>query len=457
MGVLISSKPRLAAWIAGLAIAAGLAVPASAGELRLQIEGEVGVRNDGNYLQQQQQPGEEPEDRSIARGGVGFHLSYTLPRTELAFIYSPSYEQDLDNSELSGTTHRLDLGLQSELTRRLRMRIRERLLKSPNLDLYVPLTQTEPLAVTRRGDQLSHNLDVSFEHDLTRRVVASVEAEHSLRTFENSDLYDTETLTGRLATRYEFAEDHAIGVEAGMGRFDYGDRGDADVQDAALTYTQSWGRDIRLDLEAGVFSVDSTLLRRAVLVPDDPTGPPQGEIVEEKESHTGWRGAFGFSQQRRLFSWGAGYRHGVSAGFGLGRPTEADSVFANISTEVGRRLTLGLDGNASRHRDLAERDLTTTTDTSRDDTLDEFAAGTVRFGWAFFPGLRLTGGYSRIWQDSNVEPFADLSYDRYFLGLAFRIWSTGDKPRDPDLPPDTPDAQGEPTDEARQPQPPVAH
>lgn len=456
MGVLTSSKSGLA-WIALAATTAGLAIPAPsplrAGELRLQIDGEAGVRNDGNYLQQQQQPGEPPADQPVARGGVSLHLSYTLPRTDLALIYSPSYEQSLDDSELSGTTHRLDLGLQSELTRRLRMRIREHLLKSPNLDLYVPPTQPEPVAVTRRGDQLSHDLDVSFEHDLTRHVLASVEAEHSLHDFENPGLQDTETLAGRLGARYAFAEDHTIGAEAGTGRFDYGDRGDANVQDAVLTYAQAWGRDSRLDLEAGVFAVDSTQRRRAVLVPDDPS---QGQIIEERESHTGWSGAFGFSQQRRLFSWGAGYRHGVSPGFGLGRPTAADSAFANVSTEVGRRLTLGLDGNASRHQDLAdpaESDVVRPADASRDDTLDEFAAGTFRFGWAFFPGLRLTGGYSRIWQDSHVPQFADLSYGRYFLSLAFRIWSTGDKPRDPDLP----DLHGEPTDEARQPQPPVAH
>jgi hypothetical protein len=52
--------------------------------------------------------------------------------------------------------------------------------------------------------------------------------------------------------------------------------------------------------------------------------------------------------------------------------------------------------------------------------------------WAVLPSLRLAGSYSRIWQSSRLEPFEDLSYDRYFLGLTFRIFSTGETPRQPE-------------------------
>jgi hypothetical protein len=41
-----------------------------------------------------------------------------------------------------------------------------------------------------------------------------------------------------------------------------------------------------------------------------------------------------------------------------------------------------------------------------------------------------------------VQLFDDLSYDRYFLGLAFRIYRTGDKPRAPE----ELERGGEPTD-----------
>jgi hypothetical protein len=207
-----------------------------------------------------------------------------------------------------------------------------------------------------------------------------------------------------------------------------------------------------MSIEAGVFSVESTLLRRGVIaVPDaadempadEAPGPPVVEEVLVKESDEGWRGAFSLSHQGRRSGWSLGYRHDVSAGFGLGEPTEADSAFAGVSFTPNRRLTLGLDGNAARHQALGddERDtILVPAAGRRADSLNEFAAGTFRLSWAFFQNLRLTGGYSRIWQSSEVEPFEDLSYDRFFLGLAFRIWSSGETPREPDL-------QGEPTDE----------
>lgn len=46
--------------------------------------------------------------------------------------------------------------------------------------------------------------------------------------------------------------------------------------------------------------------------------------------------------------------------------------------------------------------------------------------------LRVSGGYSRVWQRSRVEPFPDLSYGRYFLNLAFRIYSRGETPQEPE-------------------------
>jgi hypothetical protein len=82
-----------------------------------------------------------------------------------------------------------------------------------------------------------------------------------------------------------------------------------------------------------------------------------------------------------------------------------------------------VDGNGARQRDL---------DAAVSEPLTEFAAGTLRLSWGFTPDLRLTGGYSRVWQRSRVQLFDDLSYDRYFIGLAFRIYRTGENPRAPE-------------------------
>ncbi|HEY3492519.1 MAG TPA: hypothetical protein VGK43_06180, partial [Solirubrobacterales bacterium] len=139
--------------------------------------------------------------------------------------------------------------------------------------------------------------------------------------------------------------------------------------------------------------------------------------------------------------WSLGYRHDVSAGVGLGRATEVDNAFAGVSANLGRRLFLGLDANLSRHRGLADDAGVVLPE----DDLVESAAGTARFSWGFSSIARLNGGWSRIWQESRVQPFEDLSYSRYFLGLALQIYHTGEEPRDParqeEMEDDEPDAR----------------
>ena len=66
--------------------------------------------------------------------------------------------------------------------------------------------------------------------------------------------------------------------------------------------------------------------------------------------------------------------------------------------------------------------------------LTEFAAGTARAWLEPGPGApRLEGGYSR---DLAARPAwsrsPDLSYGRYFLNLAFRIYSRGETPQEPE-------------------------
>jgi hypothetical protein len=436
------SKSR-AGWAPlSLALAASLlAALADAGDLRVLLDAEAGVRGDGNYAQTARvdQPGLD-ENEDLARAGFNLRLSYALPRLNLALGYSPSYEWILGNPGSTGTagtrgiTHRLDLGLVGNLTRRLGLNVRERLLSSPSLDLYAPATQVETIAVARRGDQLTHSLDVALSQELTRRTSLLLGATHTLRTFESEDLSDTETLSARLGAGINLTEDRRVAALAALGYYDFGEdsrtlpgtRGrnrQTDVRTLGVAYSQPLWRDGRVRVEAGLFSVSAT---RIALVP----GPPPVEM-EVDEDNTGWRGALELSRQRELFGWNVGYRHDVSAGVGLGRATEVDDAFAGVSARVGRKLVLGLDGNASRHQGLAEGGndpLPTEADRNR---LLETVAGTARLSWSFSTVARLHGGYSRIWQESRVEPFEDLSYSRYFLGLAVQLYRSGEEPVDP--------------------------
>ena len=428
-----------------LAALALLAQPVGAGELRATLDAEAGVRSDGNYGQAAQ-TGEEIEAQELGRTGLALNLSWNqLDRWQVALGYSPSYERSLDDSALTGTAHRLDLALRGDLTRLMSLQARGRLLSTPNLDLYQPVVAGEPIAVPHRGDQLLYNAEVTLNHELTRRLALVGGAAASERRFDDPALFDSETVGGHFGAAWRWTAEHTFEATASSGVFSYENGRETDVRTLGLGYERPLGRNVQLALEGGAFRVEVSDPGRAPApvdpVPVDPEAPPLPTDTSSpaEESKTGWRGGLRFSQQLQLFAWNAGFRHDVAPGYGLGRETVGDNAFVGVSTSIGRQLTLGLDANASRQRDIDD-DVNASSS-----ALMEFAAGTARLSWAVLPSLRLTGGYSRIWQSSEVEPFEDLSYDRYFLGLAFRIFSTGETPRSPEEL-ERPLQPGEPTD-----------
>jgi hypothetical protein len=416
--------------LAGLLLPFLFAHPAGAqqGRLNVVLEAEAGVRNDGSYGEQQ-----DPvlrQDRTLGRAGFNLQLSYALQRLSLALGYSPYYDWDLGNANSglsSGTTHRLDFGLVGDLNRQLRLNVRESLLSTPDVDLYAPVTTPETTVVTQRGNQLSHLLDVSLDQTLSRHGLLLIGLTHSLRRYQDAGLVDSETIGGRLGAGFDLARWGRIEANLGVSRYDYRDRGESDARTLGVAWASNLGRDNHLRVEAGSYSVDSTLRR-----PGDP-------LARERQTDNGWRGGLQFAQDRRLFHWSLGANHDISPGAGLGRAVTADNAFLGLSTSVGRRLTLGLDGNVSRQRDLATEGTGSVLGDSRS-SLTEFAAGTARAGWSFAPAFRLEGGYSRIWQRARVEPFANLSYARYYVNLAFRIYDSGETPL-------RPENLGRPTDE----------
>lgn len=402
----------------GLLLPLLLAAPVRAqqGRLNVRLEGEAGVRDDGNYGQQQ-----DPalrNDQTLGRAGFNLRLSYALERLNLALGYSPYYERALDSSRISGTTHQLDFGLVGDLNRRLRLNVRENLLSTPDVDLYAPVTTTQTTVVTQRGNQLSHLLDVSLDQTLSRHASLIVGATHSLRRYQDPNLADDETLGARLGAGFDLARGSRIEADLDVSRYDYKERGSSDARTLGVAYAFDLGRDNHLRVEAGGYSVDSTVRQL------------NGTAVSERQSDTGWRGGLQYGQDRRLFHWSLGASHDISPGAGLGRAVTADNGFLGVSTAVGRNLTFGLDGNVSRQRDLPHQEATN--DSLPDSSLSEFAAGTARVGWSFAPAFRLEGGYSRIWQRARVEPLANLSYARYYVNLAFRLYDSGETPVPPE-------------------------
>lgn len=440
----LSAAP-MAAVVLAATVAIALPRAAAAGEFRLLLEGEAGMRSDGDYrgLDQDQVL---RDDDSRARAGLNLQLSYALERLNLAMAYAPSYERSLDNADISGITHRLDFGLVGDLTRRLQLDVRERLLKTPDINLYAPVTTPETTTVTRRGDQLSHALDVTLNHNFTRRASLLLGVSHSLRKFEEEDLIDSEALGARIGAGFSFGRAQRVEAVASLGQYDYKERGDADVGTFGVAWSTDFWRSSHVRVEAGAFSVDSTERIRTITVPD-PADPDDEPVLREtvvKDSANGFRGSLQLSQERRFVRWALGLSHDVSPGAGLGRAVEADNAFVGLSFPVGRRLELGLDGSGSRQNDLTSSAvdiLNGANGNPRNDELTEFAAGTARASWTFAQAFRVEGGYSRVWQRSRVEAFGNLNYARYFLNLAFRLYQTGETPKEPE-------SLGRPTDEA---------
>jgi hypothetical protein len=425
--IFFSALKRAGSRVLPPALAVLLAGPAAAGEFRFLLEGEAGVTGDSDYDDQLDPAQTELLSRAESLGRVGAYLrmSYELERMRLALDYSPFYEQSLDDSEISGTSHRLDFGLVGNLTRRLNLEIRERLQSSPDINLYAPVATPETVAISQRGDQLTHNLDVALRQEASRRSVVFLGLNHGRRTFESTDLFDSETLNARLGAAFTFTESRFVEASAGLGRFEYENGRESQVGTVGVAYGRELGRNGDLRVEAGGWQVDSE---------SDPA------IGLEEGEETGWRGGIQLSRGRERVRWALGYSHDVSPGAGLGRTAEVDNAFVGLSTALGRRWSFGLDGSASRQKALdsevqgfgggseggsegealANRPYDT-----------EFAAGTARLAWSFAQNVRVSGGYSRVWQRDQTGLFEDLSYDRYFLGLAFRIYATGEEPETP--------------------------
>jgi hypothetical protein len=412
---------RATAWKLLPVLAVLLAGPVRAGEFRFLVDGEAGV-TDSSYDDAGE--GVRVNDyESIARAALDLRLSYALQRWDLGLSYSPAYERSLENSDLAGTSHRLAFGLAGELTRRLRLSIQERLYQTPDLDPYRPVSSPETIAVTQRGDQLAHSLDVSLNHELSRRTSLILGLAHGRRTYEEDNLFDSESLGARFGAGWSLTPDRRIDATAGLGRYEYENRNEADVRTLGVGFTREFGRDGQMGVDAGYWSVEQTLLF-------DIGGIPLEQPLEEEE--TGWRGGLHLSHGRELFRWALGYSHDVSPGAGLGRAAEVDNLFAGISTSLGRSWTFGLDANASRQDDLLAGSSVQGVDVAEAKT--EFLAGSARASWNLGQIFRLTGGYTRVWQRAARQtPFEDLSYDRLFLGIGIRIYDTGETPTEPAL------------------------
>lgn len=413
-----SSAARRAAALVVLVLAPAASL--NAGELQVLLEAVAGVRSDGNYLQSAEPlPTTEEEQQTarrhtVGRGGLNLDLNYRRPRLDFALGYSPTYEQSLRDKSLNGITHRLRLGMLGNLSRRTTFSLDEHLIASPNLELVAiaPTDVPQTTAVPRRGNELIQRADAGLTFAMTPHTSYFLTADQTTRTFSAAGLVDSDTVGATAGIGWHRSERNEIQVRVGGSRFDFHGVRSADVGTAGLAYRRTVGRDGQFRLEAGGFVIAAT--DRAVGLG---TPPETGSTTASAQSRrSGVRGALAWNTVHTRWSWSAGYRHDVAPGIGLGRPVLADDGFAGIAT-VGRRVSVGLDLHASRSRDLG-----TQVDAR---PLTEFAAATLRTSWAFTNWGRFDAGASRVYQRARVPGFDNLSYNRYFLGIAVRLYSRG--------------------------------
>jgi hypothetical protein len=400
----------------------------AAGQLRVLLEADGGLRSEGNYV-----PRDTPlttdgrlRSQSVLFGQAGFNLnlSYALQRWELALIYNPFYETTLnrrDTGIVSGVSHRLSFGLTGQLSRRSVLRLSERFLESPTLELFGP-TLPDTVVAPRRGNQLIEETDVELDTDLTRSVVFLVGGNAFVRNFEDPALQNSRGVEGRTGLRFHLDEQRDFEIRAATAFYRLGAGRSAHVTTGTAGYRTTYARGNSLHVELGGFTVSAE---------EDANLPSQRQ--------NGIQGIIDLSRQGQLYRWNASYSHGVAPGVGIGRAVVLDDAVLGVST-VGRRFNMSLSVNGARSNDFENRNGVTTTpgtpgtpgDTGRADRrLVDFAAGTVEASWNFGDRGRLHGGYSRIWQRSDLAGFGNVSYNRFFIGLALVIYNTGETPEIP--------------------------
>jgi hypothetical protein len=408
-----------------------LARPARAGQLAVDLEAEAGVRNDGDFAERNTatSPAVPARPQSFLRGGFNLNLSYLLRRWQLAMTYSPYYETGFGgatngsgNAEMAGVTHRLDLGLTGELSPRSTFHLSERLVSSPILDLFVP-TLGEPVVTPREGRQTSQDSEAEFAWAADRRTSVFVGANQFLRSFADPQLIDSRGVGGDTGLRFAVGPETGVEVKLGADEYDFGLGRKATVALATTSYSHLFARGSALRLELGGFSVSA-----------------EAAAAQRSLRSQGLEATFDVSRQRERFRYDASFRHGVAPGVGIGRPVVLDNLVLGVST-LGRQITVGLTGSAARSQDFENAvDVAGTSGGSSGSggmapspghrLLDSVAA-TLDVSWTWSDGGRLHGGYSRIWQSSQVAAFDTIAYNRYFLGLALAVYRTGGKPSSP--------------------------
>jgi hypothetical protein len=394
-----------------------------AGQLRVLLEAEAGARSDGNYDVRNGPDvtgaSSSAGSRSTGRGGFNLNLSYTLRRLDFALEYSPFYEQDLNRREgtdsLSGLTHRLNLAANAALSERSSLHLSERLLSSPTFTLYGP-TLTETVVAPRRGNELYQDFDSELDTNWTRRTVTFLGASQSLHRFADPALSNSRGVGGRAGLRFQLDAERNLEVKAEASSYRFTGLS-SNVVEATAALAKIFGHGSALRLELGGFTASS-----------------QPAANRPSLRSSGIEGDLQLTHQRERLRWDGELRHGIAPGVGIGRPVGLDSAVVGVST-LGRRTTLGFSASAARSRDFANLAQLEPAAEQRSDRHDrrlvDFVAATLDASWSFADRGRLHGEVSRVWQTSSLAAFDNVSYNRYFLGIALALYKTGETPLHP--------------------------
>jgi hypothetical protein len=398
-----------------------LVQPVAAGQLDVRLEADAGARSDGNYVQRAPDDGTNrgglvSRQQGFGRGGFNLDLAYAVRRFNLALTYNPFYEAGFENRDRAGVTHRLSLGASAALSQRSSLHLSERLLSSPTEELFGP-TLPATVVVPREGRQLLQDFDAEIDSDLTRKTVLFIGADQFLRTFGDLALADSRGVGARAGLRFHLSPERDLEVKAGGSAYRFGPGRSADVALATVAYARTSARGDSARLELGGFTLSAQ----------------PGDNARAERS-TGLQGVLDLGYQRgehARLRWNASLRHGVAPGVGIARPVVLDNAVVGVTT-VGRRVTVGVSASGARSRDFQElQGVDRPASAAGDRRLVDFAAGTLEASWSFSDWGRLHGGGSRIWQSSRAAAFDNVSYNRFFLGLAVAIFRTGERPENP--------------------------
>jgi hypothetical protein len=296
----------------------------------------------------------------VAGGAYGVH---SWKRSQLALDYAGGYTRFLNSDAYSSLNHALSIGYTDQLSRRLRLDVRESLgsltygtgqvANAASSELNTSFTPATRLFDTRTYYLQS---SASATYLQSARTSFTAGAGTYLQTLKSTGLANGWGYSLNASMMRRMSKSVTLGVTYLYSHFEYPEfSSKADSHALQALYATSLGRFWTLSLEAGAtFNKGQSLL----LIPVDPVLAAvlgQSTITGIAHFQTLYpSGTVSLNRQFRRASLGLHYYRGVNSGNGTYNTGILDNATATVSY-TGRKVNLGADGGYYKLKSLGQQ------------------------------------------------------------------------------------------------------